>query len=108
MTDTLPGKWSEHDKLEEILPELDVLYVTRIQRERFPDPEDYIRIAGAYRINLESLREAKPGLRILHPLPRVDEIATEVDATEHAVYFQQAANGVPVRMALLNAILGGA
>jgi len=108
VTDTLPEKWNEHDKLEEILPELDVLYVTRIQRERFPDPEDYRQIAGAYRITLECLRDAKPGLRILHPLPRVDEIATEVDATEHAVYFQQAANGVPVRMALLDAILGDA
>jgi aspartate carbamoyltransferase catalytic subunit len=108
VTETLPEGWSEHTELEGILPELDVLYVTRIQRERFPDPEDYVRIAGAYQITLESLREAKPQLRILHPLPRVDEIATEVDATDHAVYFQQAANGVPVRMALLESILGGA
>jgi len=108
VTETLPEGWSEHTELEGLLPELDVLYVTRIQRERFPDPEDYVRIADAYQINLEGLREAKPHLRILHPLPRVDEIATEVDATDHAVYFQQAANGVPVRMALLESILGGA
>ena len=108
VTETLPEGWSEHTELEGLLPELDVLYVTRIQRERFPDPEDYVRIAGAYQITLEVLREAKPQLRILHPLPRVDEIATEVDATDHAVYFQQAANGVPVRMALLESILGGA
>jgi aspartate carbamoyltransferase catalytic subunit len=108
VTETLPDGWSEHTELEGLLPELDVLYVTRIQRERFPDPEDYVRIAGAYQITLEGLREAKPQLRILHPLPRVDEIATEVDTTDHAVYFQQAANGVPVRMALLESILGGA
>ena len=106
VTDTLPEKWNEHAKLEEILPELDVLYVTRIQKERFPDPEDYARVAGAYAISAEALRDAKPMLRILHPLPRVGEIATDVDGTDHAAYFRQAFNGVPVRMALLEMLLG--
>ena len=108
VTTELPDGWSAHTALDGILPELDILYVTRIQKERFPDPEDYARVAGAYAISAEALRDAKPMLRILHPLPRVDEIATDVDGTDHAAYFRQAFNGVPVRMALLNAILGGA
>ena len=86
---------------------MDLLYVTRIQKERFPDQEDYVRVAGAYTISAEMLRDAKPGLRVLHPLPRVSEIATDVDETDHAAYFRQAFNGVPVRMALLEMLLGG-
>ena len=103
----LPTGWHEHDGLEAVLPELDVLYVTRIQKERFPDPNDYLRVAGTYRITAATLREARPTLRVLHPLPRVTEIAPDVDATEHAAYFRQAFNGVPARMALLEWILGG-
>ncbi|MDN5356865.1 MAG: aspartate carbamoyltransferase [Candidatus Methanomethylophilaceae archaeon] len=93
--------------LEEVIDKADVLYVTRIQRERFPDPAEYKKVAGTYRINNSMLREAKKDMIIMHPLPRIDEIAPEVDTSEHAKYFQQAFNGVPVRMALLCAILGG-
>jgi aspartate carbamoyltransferase catalytic subunit len=93
-------------KLEEVIAEADVLYVTRIQRERFPDPSEYLKVAGSYRIDKSILREAKKDLIIMHPLPRVDEIAPEVDNTPHARYFQQAFNGVPVRMAILLLLLG--
>jgi aspartate carbamoyltransferase catalytic subunit len=92
----------EHEELDEVLSKLDVLYVTRIQRERFPDENEYREIAGEYRIDRETLRGARDDLAVLHPLPRVDEIAAEVDDTPHANYFEQAHNGVPVRMALLD------
>ena len=95
----------EHTELESVLSELDVLYVTRIQRERFPDESEYREVAGQYRIDAELLAGAKDDLRVLHPLPRVDEIASDVDETDHARYFQQAHNGVPVRMALLDMLL---
>ncbi|MEM2944235.1 MAG: aspartate carbamoyltransferase [Methanomassiliicoccales archaeon] len=94
-------------KLEEVIPVADVLYVTRIQRERFPDPSEYLKVAGSYRIDKSVLREAKKDLIIMHPLPRVDEIAPEVDNTAHARYFHQAFNGVPIRMAILILLLGG-
>lgn len=94
-------------KLDEAIAEADVLYVTRIQRERFPDPSEYLKVAGSYRVDNVLLREAKKDLVIMHPLPRVDEIAPEVDYTENAKYFEQAFNGVPVRMALLLMVLGG-
>ncbi len=93
-------------KIEEILPETDVLYVTRIQKERFPDLAEYAKVKGAYRIDLEMLKDAKKDLVIMHPLPRVDEIADEVDETPHARYFQQVWNGIVMRMALLALILG--
>ncbi|AMH94158.1 MAG: aspartate carbamoyltransferase [Methanomethylophilus sp.] len=93
--------------LEDAIPEADILYVTRIQRERFPDPSEYQKVAGTYRIDNAILREAKDDLSVMHPLPRVNEIATEVDNTPHAKYFQQAFNGVPVRMAILCAMMGG-
>jgi aspartate carbamoyltransferase catalytic subunit len=92
--------------LKTAIREADVLYVTRIQKERFPDPQEYQRVAGSYRIDLPILREARKDLIIMHPLPRVTEIAPEVDRTPHALYFKQAFNGVPVRMALLDLILG--
>lgn len=95
------------DRLEDAISQADVLYVTRIQRERFPDPAEYNKVAGTYRIDNAILREAKSDMIVMHPLPRVDEIAPEVDDTAHARYFRQAFNGVPVRMALLCAILGG-
>lgn len=94
------------EDLGEVVPQVDVLYVTRIQKERFPDLAEYAKVKGSYRINLESLTEAKEDLIILHPLPRVDEIAANVDNTSHARYFQQVRNGVVVRMALLALILG--
>jgi len=97
----------EHTDLDEILPELDVLYVTRIQRERFPNESEYREVAGQYQIDSETLDDARNDLTVMHPLPRVDEIAYDIDDTDHAQYFQQAHNGVPVRMALLDLLLGG-
>ncbi|WP_255193688.1 aspartate carbamoyltransferase [Natronobeatus ordinarius] len=96
----------EHDGLEAVLPNLDVLYVTRIQRERFPDESEYRQVAGEYQIDLETLEDAADDLTVMHPLPRVDEISPAVDGTDHAAYFEQAHNGVPVRMALLDLLLG--
>ncbi|MDG5778101.1 aspartate carbamoyltransferase [Haloarculaceae archaeon H-GB2-1] len=97
----------EHTELDVVLPELDVLYVTRIQRERFPDESEYREVAGEYQIDAETMDGAKDDLTVMHPLPRVDEIAYDLDDTTHAKYFQQAHNGVPVRMALLDLMLGG-
>ncbi len=98
--------YEAHELIEQVVPEVDVLYVTRIQKERFPDVEEYNRVAGAYRVDAEALKDAKDGMIVMHPLPRVDEIAPDVDSTPHARYFQQAFNGVPVRMALLALVLG--
>ena len=97
---------TEKTGLEKIVSLVDVLYVTRIQKERFPDPAEYAKVKGSYKIDLKTLSEAKKDLIILHPLPRVDEIAAEVDNTSHARYFQQVWNGIVVRMALLALILG--
>ncbi len=97
---------TEASNLDEIMPKVDVLYVTRIQKERFPDPTEYAKVKGTYRVDLKTLENAKKDLIILHPLPRIDEIASEVDATPQAKYFQQVWNGVVVRMALLALVLG--
>ncbi|MDH5754680.1 MAG: aspartate carbamoyltransferase [Candidatus Bathyarchaeota archaeon] len=97
---------TEKTDLEKIVPLVDVLYVTRIQKERFPDPAEYAKVKGSYKIDMETLSKAQEDLIILHPLPRVDEIAAEVDNTSHARYFQQVWNGIVVRMALLALILG--
>ena len=97
---------TERTSLEKIVPLVDVLYVTRIQKERFPDPAEYAKVKGSYRVDLQSLSEARKDLIILHPLPRVDEIAAEVDETPYARYFQQVRNGIVLRMALLALILG--
>ncbi|MGC8564822.1 MAG: aspartate carbamoyltransferase [Thermoplasmata archaeon] len=94
------------DDLNSIVGDLDVLYVTRIQKERFPDIGEYMKIAGSYRVDLALLEKAKKDMIVLHPLPRIDEIAPEVDYTPHAKYFEQAFNGVPVRMAILSLVLG--
>ncbi len=104
LLDSLKMPWEFAD-LNEVLPELDILYVTRIQKERFPDPAEYERVKGSYRIDAALLKNAKKSLIILHPLPRVDEIALDVDDTPHALYFKQAAYGVPVRMALLREVI---
>ena len=95
------------EDLAKVVPEIDVLYITRIQKERFPDAQEYAKVAGTYRVDNALLRGARKGLVVLHPLPRVDEIAPEVDGTPYARYFEQAFNGVPVRMALLSLIFGG-
>jgi len=97
---------TERTSLEKIVPLVDVLYVTRIQKERFPDPAEYIKVKGSHKIDMTTLSDAKKDLIILHPLPRVDEIAPEVDNTPYARYFQQVWNGIVVRMALLALILG--
>jgi len=97
---------TEDANLETIMPQIDVLYVTRIQRERFPDAEEYAKVKGTYKIDLKTLKNAKKDLIILHPLPRVDEITPEVDNTPQARYFKQVCNGVVVRMALLSLVLG--
>lgn len=96
----------ESEELEEYLPKLDVLYATRIQKERFPDPTEYEKVKDAFIIGKGTLKKAKPSFKIMHPLPRVNEIKPEVDKTEFALYFEQARNGVPVREALL-AMLSG-
>ena len=97
----------EDANLDNVIPQIDVLYVTRIQKERFPDPAEYAKVKGIYKIDLKTLKNAKKDLIILHPLPRVDEIAAEVDSTPQARYFQQVWNGIVVRMALLALVLGG-
>jgi aspartate carbamoyltransferase catalytic subunit len=97
----------EDTNLENIIPQIDVLYVTRIQKERFPDAAEYAKVKGAYRIDLKTLKNAKKDMIILHPLPRVDEIAAEVDGTPQACYFKQVWNGIVVRMTLLALVLGG-
>ncbi len=102
----LKEKPVETDKIEDVIEDADVLYVTRIQKERFPDPTEYKKVAGSYRITSELLNKAKEKAIVMHPLPRVDEIEPDVDYTKHARYFQQAFNGVPVRMALLALVLG--
>ena len=99
-----PGQTSS---LEKAIKDADVLYVTRIQKERFPDAEEYNRVVGIYKIDNELLAGAKEDLIVMHPLPRVTEIHPEVDKTLHALYFKQAFNGLPVRMALLSLVLGG-
>ena len=103
--DELEG-YEEVSSLEEVLPELDILYSTRIQRERFVDQADYEKVKGIYVLRKKMLENAKTNLRIMHPLPRINEIHTDVDETKYAYYFQQAANGIPVRQALLGLILG--
>ncbi|MEM2157637.1 MAG: aspartate carbamoyltransferase, partial [Sulfolobales archaeon] len=90
-----------------VLSELDVLYMTRVQKERFPDPLEYEKVKNAYKLTADILRRGKDDLLILHPLPRVDELERSVDRTKHAAYFKQASFGVPLRAALLTLILGG-
>ncbi len=96
----------EEPNLERAVHDADVLYVTRIQKERFGDEAEYRKVAGSYRVDAALLRAAKPRLAVMHPLPRAGEIAPEVDETPYATYFRQAFLAVPVRMALLDAILG--
>ena len=106
--DTLkPAKAPYHEvsSLEETLPELDVLYMTRVQKERFFNEEDYIRLKDIYILDQEKLNLAKADMPVLHPLPRVDEIAPEVDADPRAAYFQQVLNGKFIRMALILSLL---
>jgi aspartate carbamoyltransferase catalytic subunit len=93
--------FEERRNLLDVIGNIDVLYVIRIQKERIPDPMEYERVRGSYRVTLKVLQHAKKELKILHPLPKVDEIDERVDSTPFAAYFTQARYGVPVRMALL-------
>jgi len=98
-------EFDEVEVIDGIVGSLDVLYATRIQKERFPDEKEYEKVAGEYRVTTETLESARDDLVLMHPLPRVDEIAPGVDETEHAHYFEQAHNGVPVRMAVLDTVM---
>ena len=100
------AQWKEVESLEEAMPELDILYMTRVQKERFFNEEDYIRLKDSYILDLEKLKPAKADLTILHPLPRVNEISTEVDDDPRACYFFQALCGKHIRMALILFLLG--
>ncbi len=99
-------KFVLESNLTKVSKMLDILYVTRIQKERFADPVEYEKYKGIYKLDTGLLQNIKKDLKIMHPLPRVDEIDKSLDDTEHAVYFEQAANGVPVRKALLALVLG--
>ena len=104
--DAAGAEWKEVESLEESMPELDILYMTRVQRERFFNEEDYIRLKDSYILNLEKLKNAKEDLTIMHPLPRVNEISVEVDDDPRACYFFQALCGKHIRMALILFLLG--
>ena len=98
--------YEETDDLKSILPELDVLYATRVQKERFSDPTDYEKVKNAFLIDRAFLKSAKPDLKVMHPLPRITEIAKDVDDTPHALYFKQVKHGIYARMALIALVLG--
>ena len=99
-------EYRETRSLEESMPELDILYMTRVQKERFFNEEDYIRLKNSYILTSEKMALAKPEMAVLHPLPRVNEIALDVDDDPRAAYFEQVQNGVYVRMALIMTLLG--
>ena len=98
--------YREVKKMQDVLPELDVLYMTRVQRERFFNEDDYIRLKDRYILDAEKMQLANENMMVLHPLPRVNEIAVEVDSDPRALYFEQAKNGMFVRMALIMKLLG--
>ena len=99
-------EYKETRSLEEVMPELDILYMTRVQKERFFNEEDYIRLKNSYVLTKEKMGLAKPDMAVLHPLPRVNEIALDVDNDPRAAYFEQVQNGVYIRMALIMTLLG--
>ncbi|WP_130863177.1 aspartate carbamoyltransferase [Bacilliculturomica massiliensis] len=98
--------YREVERMQEVLPELDLLYMTRIQRERFFNEEDYVRLKDSYILDAEKMELGKENMMVLHPLPRVNEIAVEVDKDPRALYFKQAKYGMFVRMALIMSLLG--
>lgn len=100
-------KYTETNSMEEYMNELDILYMTRVQRERFFNEEDYMRLKDYYILDKKKLKKAKKDLIIMHPLPRVNEINPDVDVDKRAVYFEQAYNGVYIRMALILKLLEG-
>jgi aspartate carbamoyltransferase catalytic subunit len=98
-------KIKEHSELDEVLPEADIIYVTRIQRERFPDVQEYEKVKGSYTIDGKTLEKAKKDVSVMHPLPRLDEISQSIDHTQNAIYFKQASYGKELRAALLALML---
>jgi aspartate carbamoyltransferase catalytic subunit len=104
--DRAGAEWCEYERLEDAIPELDILYMTRVQKERFFNEEDYVRLKDSYILNLEKLKPAKDDMIIMHPLPRVNEISVEVDDDPRACYFFQALCGKHIRMALILYLLG--
>ena len=104
--DKKESKIFEHEDLDDnILNKLDVIYVTRIQKERFPDPQEYEKVKGTYTIDSKTLSKAKPDVSVMHPMPRMDEISHSIDNTKNAIYFKQAAYGKELRSALLALLL---
>ena len=99
--------YKEVERLEDTIDKLDILYMTRVQKERFFNEADYIRLKDSYILDKEKLSLAKKDLSILHPLPRVNEISYEVDGDPRACYFDQVKNGMYVRMALISKLFGG-
>lgn len=106
--DELGLRTEKLEDLEEIIPDIDVIYLTRIQKERFPDVMEYEKVRGSYEITRNLIVKAKKGSIVLHPLPRTDELPSEVDTLPNAAYMKQAEWGVPVRMAILDLLIGGA
>lgn len=98
--------FTKHSKIEDIISTADIIYMTRIQKERFPDEDEYNKVRGIFKVNKALLSKAKPTARLMHPLPRVEEISVDTDEDPRAYYFEQAGNGVPVRAALLSLVLG--
>ena len=109
ITDVLEANhipYKETRSLEESMPELDILYMTRVQKERFFNEEDYVRLKNSYILTKEKMALAKPDMAVLHPLPRVNEITLDVDDDSRAAYFEQVQNAVYIRMALIMTLLG--
>ncbi|MDW8847637.1 aspartate carbamoyltransferase [Erwinia sp. MMLR14_017] len=107
ITDVLDEKgiiWSRHDSIEEVVPQVDILYMTRVQKERL-DPSEYANVKAQFVLRAADLAAARENMKVMHPLPRIDEIATDVDKTPYAWYFQQAGNGIYARQALLALVL---
>ncbi|MBK4715640.1 MULTISPECIES: aspartate carbamoyltransferase [Tenebrionibacter/Tenebrionicola group] len=96
--------WSQHNSIEEVVPQVDILYMTRVQKERL-DPSEYANVKAQFVLRAADLANARDNMKVLHPLPRIDEINTDVDRTPHAWYFQQAGNGIYARQALLALVL---
>ena len=110
ITDTLDESgihWSKHDSMHDVMPKLDILYMTRVQKERL-DPSEYVNIKAQFILNAADLTSAKSNMKVMHPLPRIDEITLDVDSMPQAYYFQQAKNGIYTRQALLALILNPA
>jgi len=99
-------KYEEHERIEDCIGQLDILYMTRVQKERFFNEEDYIRLKDTYILDNEKMKKAKEDMIVMHPLPRVNEIANEIDNDPRAYYFQQAKMGMYVRMGLISKLLG--